>query len=70
MVQFSKLELQADGTVKQTLTRSLPQSAISACPHVIFDPTHYRADGSCRCNDKDHKEMNTWGYKWEDGQWR
>lgn len=42
------------------------QADIRRCPHVIFNPTHYRADGTCRCNDPTHTEMKTWGYKWDD----
>lgn len=47
----------------------LKQSAIAACPHVIFEPSHYRTDGSCRCTDSSHKEMGEWGYKWDGKAW-
>lgn len=51
--------------------RLLPQSAIGKCPHFIFMPEHYRKDNTCRCDDKEHKEMGEWGYKWNDkkGRW-
>lgn len=51
--------------------RTLKNSAIRACPHVIFNADHYREDESCRCNDPDHTEMSEWGYTWDDkkGQW-
>lgn len=49
--------------------RLLSTSDIRACPHVIFEPSHYRADGSCRCNDSSHKEMGEWGYKWNGSMW-
>lgn len=26
---------------------------------------HYREDGSCRCDDPNHKEMIAWGYVWD-----
>ena len=42
---------------------------IRKCPHVIIMPEHYRADGTCRCNDPEHVEMRAWGYKWRNGTW-
>lgn len=42
----------------------LKQSDIGKCPHVIFEPSHYRENGSCRCDDPNHTEMGEWGYKW------
>ncbi len=41
----------------------------SRCPSFIMVPEHYRADGSCRCDDITHVEMNEWGYTWGDGRW-
>lgn len=38
---------------------------IQRCPHYIIDPDHYRADGSCLCNDPDAKVMAEWGYHWD-----
>jgi len=35
-----------------------------ACPHIIMVPEHYRDDGTCRCNDRKHLVMKSWGYKW------
>jgi hypothetical protein len=43
---------------------------INACPHTIFLPSHYRDDGTCKCDDPDQTEMADWGYTWRDGQWR
>jgi len=59
-IQFGTLH--PDGTL--TNTRTLQQSAIRACPFVIFDPSHYREDGSCKCNDKAEqvKMVREWGY--------
>lgn len=70
MVMFSKLTMQADGTVKQSEIREIQQSAIAACPHCIFVASHYREDGSCKCNDQNEKIMKEWGYKWHNGAWR
>jgi hypothetical protein len=47
----------------------LKQNSIASCPHVIWEPSHYRSDGSCRCNDGSHKEMGEWGYKWDGSAW-
>lgn len=32
--------------------RTLKQSDIRKCPHFILLASHYREDGSCRCNEK------------------
>ena len=34
------------------------------CPFSILVTEHYRADGSCRCNDVSHRVfmVNEWGY--------
>lgn len=47
------------------------QSDMLRCPHVIIAFEHYRADGSCRCDDAAHSEMAEWGYKWDAalGRW-
>jgi len=29
---------------------------VRKCPHFIFDPDHYKQDGTCLCFDKDHQE--------------
>lgn len=34
------------------------------CPHHILVGSHYRDDGSCRCNDITATEMTKWGYTW------
>ena len=64
MVKFGTLH--SDGTV--TNERELAQSAILACPHVIFDPDHYRPDGTCKCDDpvEQAKMIREWGYTPED----
>ncbi len=52
-----------------TKTKTLQADAICNCSHYIFDPLHYYEDGSCRCNDKNHKEMIAWGYEWKKDKW-
>lgn len=34
------------------------------CPHFIFNPVHYREDGSCKCGDSKDPYMKGWGYRW------
>lgn len=66
MTQFGTLH--SDGTISSI--RSISQSDIRKCPHVILVADHYRDDGTCYCNDKTRVEMREWGYKWSKGQWR
>lgn len=58
--------LQPDGQLKNV--RLIKQTDIVACPHVIFMPSHYRPDGSCKCDDGDERAMmvREWGYEPED----
>ena len=70
MVEFSEGKLEADGrtlTVKHV--RTIQQSSIGKCPHFIMMPEHYREDGSCRCDDPDHTDMDDWGYVWDGKLW-
>lgn len=48
--------------------RYIRQSDMQRCPHVIIDPSHYRNDGTCKCDDPEHREMmiHDWGYTEED----
>lgn len=48
---------------------NMRQSDIMKCPHVIMAPEHYRQDGTCRCNDRSHEEMASWGYVWRTDKW-
>jgi hypothetical protein len=63
-VQFGTL--QPDGTL--TDQRSIPQNAMLACPHAIMDPSHYRSDNSCKCDDPAERErmIREWEYSEED----
>lgn len=67
MTEFGRLD--ADGTY--THVRTLRQSAMLACPHVIMAPEHYRDDETCRCDDPTNVEMAEWGYVWDahTGKW-
>lgn len=59
-IQFGTLH--PDGTI--TNARTLRQSAIAACPFVIFEPSHYRPDDSCKCDDpvEQRRMLREWGY--------
>lgn len=59
-----------DGTLINK--RSIKQSAMRACPHVIMVPEHYLEDGTCRCTDPTSHDMIRWGYRWSEklGRWR
>ena len=60
-----------NGKLVTTHVRTLSQSAMLACPHFIMDPSHYRTNSTCRCDDHMHVEMLEWGYEWdnESGLW-
>jgi hypothetical protein len=49
---------------ERLVTTRVQQINPSVCPHVIFMPSHYRDDGSCRCDDPKEKIMRSWGYTW------
>jgi hypothetical protein len=42
----------------------IKQSVIKSCPFYIMVPEHYRADGSCKCDDPEHREYmkREWEY--------
>lgn len=40
----------------------------SVCSHRILKPEHYRPNGTCRCDDPNHIQMEDWGYEWEDDE--
>ncbi len=50
---------------------TMSSEMIQGCAHLILVPSHYRSDGSCRCDDATHSEMKEWGYTWNDtdGRW-
>ena len=53
MTLFARLN--ADGSLSDV--KIINQLDIKKCPHVIFVGEHYRADGSCRCDDPEHTEI-------------
>jgi hypothetical protein len=69
MTRFSTLTKAEDGRLVETNIREIKQSDMLACPHCIMVPAHYRLDGSCRCDDPAHSEMDEWGYHWDGFHW-
>lgn len=48
--------------------RYIRQSDMARCPFAIIDPTHYRNDGTCKCDDESERDkmITDWGYTEED----
>lgn len=48
--------------------RYIRQSDMLKCPFAIVMPEHYRNDGTCKCDDPDHREMmiHDWDYSRDD----
>lgn len=65
MTEFGRLD--PDGTY--THIRTIPQSAMLDCPHLLVVPEHYREDFTCRCDDPTHWSMVLWGYTWDGKGW-
>jgi hypothetical protein len=65
--RFSRLEM-IDGVLKETDVRMIKQSDLMKCPHYILMASHYREDGSCKCDDPDERAMmiREWGYSPKD----
>ena len=60
--------MNADGQL--TNIRYIRQADIVACEHSIFMASHYRRDGSCRCDEPVERAMmiREWGYDASDFQ--
>jgi hypothetical protein len=63
-------KLKAAEALKTARVVVLKQSDLQKCPHFILVASHYRDDGTCKCNDKNETVMRQWGYRWKKGQWR
>lgn len=55
--------LNEDGSLSNV--RYLDQAKINGCPFYIMVAEHYRADGSCKCDDAEHRAMmiREWDYE-------
>jgi hypothetical protein len=60
--------MRLDGS--ETKVYRLKQSDMRRCRFAILLPSHYRDDGTCRCNDAEHREMKEWGYRWSQREHR
>ena len=38
---------------------------LRACTLGILAVSHFREDGTCRCDDPEHVEMIEWGWVWD-----
>lgn len=49
---------------KRAVVRIIKTSQIKACRFCILLPEHYRKDGSCKCDDPQHRSqmISDWGY--------
>lgn len=59
-------EYDVDSSVGGSYSVTMQSSMIRQCPHYIFDPDHFRADGSCKCFDPNDAHMSEWGYEWNE----
>ena len=59
MTEFGKLTPEG-----YTKLGTLDRASMMACPFYIMDFTHYRENGSCKCNDPTEQERmkREWGY--------
>jgi hypothetical protein len=59
-VMFGKL----NPSGQLTNVRNISREDIGKCKFFILSPDHYRDDGSCKCNDREHRAMmiRDWGY--------
>jgi len=61
-------EWDTDGTIDGSYSVTMPQAVPLACPFVIFDVEHYRADGTCKCDDPAERDkmIREWEYSESD----
>jgi hypothetical protein len=61
-------KLHSNQPSNNTIVRHLSGDGIRKCRFFIMNPDHYREDGSCKCNDPDHRAMmiRSWEYSKED----
>lgn len=52
---FMKDACVCNDTINGSYAVSMSQQMLQGCPFVIFDPEHYRADGTCKCDDPQHR---------------
>jgi len=68
-IRFSEGKI-VGGRVVESNVRYLKKSDINKCPFLIFGPEHYRADGTCKCNDPEHRKMMKREWQYTDADFR
>jgi hypothetical protein len=63
-IRFSTLN--SDG--KETNVREIKNDDIRACPFTILVQEHYRENGTCKCNNRAHRDymIKNWEYTEQD----
>lgn len=60
--------LNPDGSF--TNVREIKQSDLMKCPFMILMADHYRNDGTCKCNDPEHREFMKKNWEYTDDDFR
>ncbi len=69
-IRFGTLSRNGNGSLVESNVRMIKQSNIGKCPFVIMMPSHYREDGSCKCNDPAEREMMKRDWEYTDKSFR
>ncbi|MEI8172715.1 MAG: hypothetical protein WCH07_04425 [Deltaproteobacteria bacterium] len=57
-IEFKTIQFVGELKEARVVTVKIIKSeTINKCPHFIFDPDHYKQDGTCLCFDNDHQEQ-------------
>ena len=66
LIRMSKGEVKG-GQLIETEVVMVKQSMFLGCPFCIIDLSHYRLDGTCKCDDAGERvRMKAWGYTKKD----
>lgn len=67
-VRFSTLTPDSKGGAVESNVRTIRHADLRACPFTILVPSHYRPDGTCKCNDPEEQArmIAEWDYTPED----
>lgn len=61
VVEFFTMD---EGTGKTAHVASIAQEVMLQCPHLIVEASHYRANGTCKCDEpaEQRRMIREWGY--------
>ena len=64
---FAQMKIH-NGQVILVDKKEVNQEIFNVCPFTIFDPSHYREDGTCKCSNKIHRAfmIKNWDYSKKD----